>query len=176
MEGGAAGRESLQMVRQVCHLWKEDWTGVAPDGGAALGTGELAGGQLCRSSRSWTEAWGCRAWLCCRGVGCPRSRGLRVAVSVDLGAQFPWAWARAGVSTEWTHSVLRSHRAGLQGDPAIRPAVRRVGVLLAPQPQPGRSRYCLHFLSLLSTSPRAWGLNATESRPEGFVGLKSSRV
>lgn len=32
-------------------------------------------------------------------------------------------------------------------------------------------RYCLHFLSLLLTSPRAWGLKATECIPEGFVGL-----
>ena len=58
MVGGAAGRESLQVVRQVCRLWKEDGAGVAPDGGAALGPGGLAGGQLCRSSRSWTEARG----------------------------------------------------------------------------------------------------------------------
>ena len=56
------------------------------------------------------------------------------------------------------HSVLRSRQTGLQGDPAVPPAVRRVRVLLAPSLSPAAPIARLHFLS-----PGAWGLKATQS-------------
>ena len=64
-----------------------------------LGTGGPARRQLCRSSRSWTEA---------RGSGLGGAAGLGVSSlegAVDPGAQCSWAQARAGL----VHRVDTQH-------------------------------------------------------------------